>query len=117
MAPHPSTTHGAWSSVADATAAGGNLHESDIAAARSTLTFTGRDVAWVAERGPSHGKAKVYVDGKQVGTVDLAATTDHARQVVFTWHAKSVGTYHLRIVVNGTAGRPTVGVDGFLVLR
>jgi len=36
---------------------------------------------------------------------------------VFTWHAKRVDTYRLRIVVNGTAGRPTVDVDGFLVLR
>jgi len=108
---------GTWVVAADPTARGGSLHESVTAGAGATFTFTGRDVAWVAERGPTHGRARVYVDGTYVTTVDLAATVDAPARVVFRRHWGYVGTHTVRIVVEGTAGRPTVDVDAFVTLR
>jgi hypothetical protein len=70
------TYSAAWAPVADATARGGSLHESAAAGSVARYRFTGRDVAWIAERGPGHGRARVYLDGVLVATVDLAATTD-----------------------------------------
>ncbi len=98
-------------------AVGGALHEAAAASATATFRFTGRDVAWIAERGPGHGKAKVYVDGSLAGTIDLAATSDLARRVVFKRHFATRDAHVVRIVILGTAGRPAVDVDGFLVLR
>ncbi len=106
-----------WRSVPDSTAAGGSLHESGVAGATARYAFTGRSFAWVAERGPTHGKAKVYVDGSLVTTVDLGATSELARRIVVRRSWSAAGTHHVKIVVLATAGRPTVDVDGLLVLR
>ncbi len=107
----------AWTIVADATARGGSLRESVVAGSAARFTFSGRDLAWIAERGPGHGKAKVYVDGELSKTVDLAATADAPARIVFRKHWSARGIHTIRVVVSGTAGRPTVGVDGFIVLR
>jgi hypothetical protein len=111
------TWSGSWSAVPDAAARGGSLHESGSASAAARTTFTGRDVAWIAERGPGHGRAKVYVDGVLRATVDLTATADAPARVAWKRHWSTKATHTVRIVVEGTAGRPTVDVDGFLILR
>jgi hypothetical protein len=108
---------GTWTAVADVTALGGGLHESPTASSTARLTFAGRDVAWVAEKGPGHGKAVVRIDGRIVATVDLNASTDGARRIVFARHWATRGTHTIVITVQGTAGRPLVSVDGFAVLR
>ncbi len=107
----------AWVVTPDVTALGGSLHETDVAGASATLTFVGRDVAWLAERGPTHGKAKIYIDGVYAATVDLNAVGDSARAIVFRRHWVFAGTHRLRVVALGTVGRPTVDVDGFIILR
>ena len=106
-----------WTVDPDPTAYGGALTESIVFGARATYTFRGRDIAWLAERGPGHGKAKVYVDGRLIGVVDLEAASDQPRRIVFTRHWSSVGSHTIRIVVSGTAGRPVVSVVGFIRLR
>ncbi len=106
-----------WSKVADATAFGGAVHESASAGSRATFTFKGRDVAWVAERGPTHGKASVYVDGHYLKTIDLRSSTDSPRRIVFHKHWRSFGAHTIRIVVQATSGRPVVDVDELLFLR
>ena len=108
---------GAWAIVPDVTATNGILHATDATSARATYTFTGRDVAWVADRGPTHGSARVYLDGVLVSTVSLTTATETPRTVVFRHHWAVSGTHRVRIVVVGTSGHPTVDVDGFLVLR
>ena len=105
---------GAWPLVDDVTAFGGHLREATVSGSRATLTFTGRDVGWLAERGPGRGKAKVYVDGVLRATVDLNATTDSPRRVVYRRHWSSLGQHTIRVVV---ANAHTVGIDGFLVLK
>jgi len=108
---------GDWAAVADGTARGGSLHEASGAASKAVITFTGRDIAWLAERGPGHGAAKVYVDGALAATVDLNAATDAPARVVFRRHWAVKDAHTVRIVVSGTAGRPIVSVDGFALLR
>ncbi|OGO54434.1 MAG: hypothetical protein A2V85_05015 [Chloroflexi bacterium RBG_16_72_14] len=108
---------GAWTVAPDPTAIGGALHEADAAGARATLSFSGRDVAWIAERGPGLGRATVYLDGTLVATVDLASSVDQPARIVYRKHWSAAGSHTLRVVVEGTAGRPMVGVDAFVVLR
>jgi hypothetical protein len=57
----------------------------------------------------------VYVAGVLKATVDLRATSAHTRQVVWSIVYTTSATRTVTIKVLGTAGRPRVDVDGFLV--
>ena len=106
-----------WRVVADPEAFGGVVHEARVAGSAARYTFTGHSVAWIAERGPGYGKARVYIDGKLHSTVDLGQSTPASRLFVFRKSWPSIGTHSIRIVVEGTSGRPIVDLDGFAVLR
>ena len=82
-----------------------------------SYSFTGRAVAWVTTVAPDRGIARVYVDGVLVKTFDAGMVSTQFRYVAFakTWSAS--GFHTIRIVVDGTAGRPRVGVDALEVLR
>jgi hypothetical protein len=108
---------GTWSRAADVAALGGFLHESTQSGASVTFTWGARDFAWVAERGPDHGKARVYIDGVLVASVDLYAATPQSRRFVFTRHFATLGTHTIRIVGLGTTGRPRISFDGLAVIR
>ena len=111
------TYTGRWTATADPTAGGGTVNVSTAAGASARLVVTGRDVAWIAPRGPGYGRADVFVDGVHVAIVDLGAASPVARSVAWHRHWAAVGTHTIRIRVLGTAGRPAVGFDGFVVFR
>ena len=100
---------GSWTLVDDATAFGGHLREATASGARATFTFSGRDIAWLAERRPGHGTAKVYVDGVLRATVNLNAAADSPRRIVYRRHWSTLGTHRFPVVVQGTA---VLGLDG-----
>jgi hypothetical protein len=107
---------GAWTRVRSSTASGGTLRYSKTAGSTVRLTFSGRSIAWVAPVSLGRGSATVSIDGGTVQRISLygpAAT----RQVVFAARFSSVGTHTIRIRVLGTAGRPRVDLDAFLVLN
>ena len=106
-----------WTTAADSSAIGAIIHESRRTGATARLTFTGRDIAWIAERGPQYGKARVYIDGAYISTVDLRHDANLPARLVFRRHWSAVGTHTIRIVVSGTTTRPLVSLDGFAILR
>jgi hypothetical protein len=83
--------------------------------ASARFTFVGSKVAWYGPTGPTRGRAKVYVDGKYVRTVDLRPSTFRARTRLFSRSWSQPGSHSLTIRVVGTSGRPTVAIDEFLV--
>ncbi len=87
--------------------------------AKATLFLTGGEVAWVAPKSKTRGKATVYLDGAKVATVGLFSARTLARQVVFSKGNLDPATPHTLEVRNlGTAaGRSRVDVDAFVVLR
>lgn len=106
-----------WATVSDPTAYGALVHETGTAGRAVSLEFRGRAVAWIAERGVSYGKARVYLDGAFVKTIDTGYDAALPRRLVFRASWPTVGTHRMRIVVLGTIGRPTISVDGFAILR
>ena len=75
-------------------------------------------MAVVAPRALDLGKLDILLDGVRVRTIDLGATSVSApRSIVWssTWAAS--GPHSVAIVVRGTAGRPAVDLDAFLILR
>ena len=106
-----------WQTEADPTAIDEALHLSSDPDASATVLFDGRDVAWIAEKGPGKGRARVYIDGDLVATINLEAASEGARMVVFQRHWSTSSTHRIRIVVEGTVGHPDVTLDGFAILR
>jgi hypothetical protein len=81
----------------------------------ATFRFTGSQVAWNGPNGPTRGKAKVYLDGQYVKTVDLYSRKFDARNRIFTKTFAASGAHTLTIKVMGTRGRPVVSIDEFVV--
>jgi hypothetical protein len=70
----------------------------------------------VATGGPNRGRARIYLDGVYLKTIDLRTATTRHRQVVFSTRV-SRGTHTLKVMVLRTSPRTRVDIDGFLVLR
>ncbi len=87
-----------------------------IPGAKAKLSFTGRNVAWGAPKSAVRGQAEVWVDGVKETTVDLYSSTTLARRVVFSKSWAFSGSHTVEVRVLGTAGRPRVDVDAFVVL-
>lgn len=107
---------GTWRRASSTSYLGGAVRWSRTKGSTVTFTFTGSSVAWVGPVGPTRGKATISLDGRYVGTVDLYASRFRARKVIYAVRV-TPGTHVLRIKVAGTAGRPTVAIDAFYVLR
>ncbi len=110
------TFTGAWTRASSSTAYGGRTSYATQAGSIARLRFTGSQVAWIASRGPTRGRADVYVDGVRVTRVDLYAASTTARRLVFTRAWPSSGSHVLEIRVVATTGRSRVDVDGFVAL-
>lgn len=108
---------GSWHTARRATYAGGAARYSDAAGAWVEFRFIGRAVTWYGQKGLGAGAAKVYVDGRYVGTVNAYSTTFHPSTPLFSKSWTTSGTHTLRIVVVGTAGHPSVIVDQFRVAK
>ena len=80
--------------------------------ASASIAFTGTGIAWFGPVGPTRGTAKVYIDGRAVGTIDLRRSTFAARRLLFS-RALAAGPHTFRIVVT-SSGRP-VAIDDLIV--
>jgi hypothetical protein len=114
-ASHDLATGGSWSTRAKTAYLGGSALRSRTTGSTATFSFTGSAIAWIAAVGPTRGRADLVVDGVSAGSVDLWAPSTAYRRVVFRRAWASSGPHTLRIRVAGTAGRPLVEVDGFVV--
>jgi hypothetical protein len=71
-------------------------------------------IALVSPTSRGGGRARIFIDGRYAGIIDLTSATPTERQVVFSrrlrlrWH---------RIAVNPVPGSGPVPVDAFVVLR
>jgi hypothetical protein len=107
---------GDWSAARYRRYAGGTVHYATQRGASATLAFAGTSVSWIGPMGPTRGRARVYVDGTLVATVDLYARSFSARQALFTKTWATAGKHTLRIVVLGTRDRPYVAIDELRVI-
>ena len=73
-------------------------------------------MAWVGPVGPTRGKAKVYLDGVYVATIDAYRSSYAARRVLFARNLAD-GSHTLKISALGTTGHPTVAIDNVYLLN
>lgn len=93
---------------------------SDQPGAQATLNFHGSTIAWVAERGPGGGQARVRVDGIEVANVDLYSQQKTIGAEVFRLSGLDVGPHDVLVEVSGEKNASSIGrrvtVDAFDVL-
>ncbi|MDQ3328105.1 MAG: lysyl oxidase family protein [Chloroflexota bacterium] len=115
------TYAGSWKAAAATAAYGGGVRYSSEAASTATRSFTGRQIAFVSDRGASRGIAAIYVDGVRVATIDLYAASGQWRRVVYAKSWNTSGTHRISVQVTGTkrdaSSSARVDVDAFVVLR
>jgi hypothetical protein len=111
------TYRGTWARSASTYATNGGITTSTQAGAAVRYRFTGRTVAVVAPTSSLRGRATIYIDGVYKATIDLRTSSYIYRRVVYVGNWSSVGTRTIEVRVSGTSGRPTVSLDGFVVLQ
>ncbi len=111
------TYRGRWTNAEWTSYWGGRAKAASATGATATLTATGRSVALVSSRGPTRGKAAIYVNGTLIATVDLYASTWQHRRLVWARNWPTSATRTIVVRVSGTLGRPRVDLDAFVVLR
>lgn len=106
---------GAWSSGSCACWSNGAVQRTTQAGASATFTNGDRTtrVALVMRQGPDRGRFAVEVDGEEVAVVDNLRTTPRDRVVV--WESAVDAGAEVRVVNEGTEGRPRIDVDAVLV--
>lgn len=108
---------GRWRPSASASFWGGRARHAKAVGAQATLTTTSRSVSWVAYRGPTRGRAQVFVNGTRVATVDLWAPTGRPQRVVWAKSWSSVARRTITIRVVTAYGRPRIDIDGMVAIR
>jgi hypothetical protein len=102
-------------------ASGGRLATATRAGSTISAKVSATSIAWVGVRGPDRGRARVYLDGRLVATVDLYAPTRSDAVIVWRRSFSKAATHVLRIVATGTHARGSsasrVDVDALLLAR
>ena len=111
------TYSGSWYRYASSPSTGGWITSSRQTGARVQYRFTGRGIAIVVPTNSTRGKASVYIDGTYRATVDMYSSATAYRKVVYVGNWSAAATHTIELRVSGTSGRPTVSLDGFIVLK
>jgi len=107
---------GTWAKVGSSSYLGGYLHSTNHDGPSASVSFSGSSIAWVGPVGPTRGKAKVYLDGAYVATIDAYRSSFVARRMLFARNVAD-GPHSLTITALGTSGHPTVAIDNVYLLN
>ena len=94
---------------------GGTYIATAAAGAWVQLPFTGTDIALIPVMFSTAGRATVYCDGVATATRDFYSGTTVVGRPGAACHFAQRGQHVMRVVAEGTSGRPWLGVDAFAV--
>lgn len=100
----------AWSAGSAGSATESVYRQSALAGATATFTFKGDNVTWITAKGPSYGKARIYVDGVNTGMVDLYKASQQWK-VRVSRTGLAPGAHTLQVKVLGTKNASSTGYD------
>jgi hypothetical protein len=107
---------GQWYGNASAPlASGGSFRFVNASGTSVTIRFTGTYIAWITKKSPYYGKARLTLDGVDLGTVDLYSAKEVWQQKVWSRTFASSGTHTLVIswtgAKNAAAKAANIGID------
>ena len=95
---------GTWSTTRSSTASNGTMRTSTRAGASVEFKRDARAIAVVGRQGPTSGKARVYVDGVYIQTIDLYRSTSRSKVVLFSRSWSTPGVHSVKLVIVGNVG-------------
>jgi hypothetical protein len=107
---------GRWTRYRATWASGGTAIYATHRGAYVRRNFTGRAVAWIGSKSRTRGRARIYIDGAYVTTVDLKRSGTANRQVIYARSWSTAGPHAISVHVVGTPGRRRVDVDAFVIV-
>ena len=114
----PSVTYaGHWATSRSAAYLDGAARYSVSVGASVSFRFCGKSVAVIGRRGPTSGRARVYVNGVYLTTIDLYSPTVQDGRVIFHRYWSTTATRTVRLVLAGPTTRPRVTIDGFWLIK
>jgi len=116
----PALAWAGWSGRRAADALDGHLHRAERRGAALRFTAEGSELAIIAPTGPGRGRIRVFVDGRIVRTIDLAAPVRTPRAVVGIIPLAGGGTHAVTLralAAEGATGLPLVEIDALVLLR
>ncbi|MBL7254138.1 N-acetylmuramoyl-L-alanine amidase [Actinoplanes sp. LDG1-01] len=108
---------GSWRTLRNGGYLGGTAVAGSTRGASASFTFTGTSAALVFSRGPGAGRVGVFLDGRPQGMVDLRSASSEPRRIAWSRSWAGGGEHTVRVVVEGTPGRPGVALDGLVYLK
>ena len=100
---------GTWKTTSVSTASGESFTFADAAGCSVTIRFTGTHLAWIAKTSPVYGMAKVTLDGRSLGTVDLYRASEMWQQKVWGTGQLEPGAHTVTIEWTGLSAEPATG--------
>lgn len=76
-----------------------------------------KGVGLIVNKGPDRGKAKIFMDGKYIKTVDAYSERVRPRRQIFYRSFEKQGTHFLKVVNEGTPGRSRFDIDAVAAVR
>jgi hypothetical protein len=95
---------------------GGTYIASAQAGSSVTLPFTGTDIALIPVEFNTAGRSTIYCDGSATAVGDFYSATIVTRQVGAFCHFAQSGEHTMKVVPEGTSGRPWLAADAFVTL-
>jgi hypothetical protein len=100
---------GNWKTTSIDTASGGSFTYADATGCSVSIRFTGTHLAWIAKCSPVYGMAKVTLDGRVVGTVDLYRSSETSQQKVWGTGELRPGAHTVLFEWTGESAEPATG--------
>lgn len=107
---------GSWARVASWSAWRRTETGSSTPGASMRMAFSGRSIAIVAPTNRYRGRAKVYIDGAYITTINMRSAASTSRKVVFT-RALAGGNHAIALVAVGSGASSVFRLDAFVILR
>ncbi len=107
-----------WSTFSSNQYYRGSVRYTSTNGASGAITFSGGAWAYlVATKAPTRARAKVYIDGKYVRTINLYSAKVAFRQSIYLGSLSGTGNHTVKLVNLWTSGRKTLDIDGVAVKR
>jgi C1A family cysteine protease len=112
-----SVQYDTWIRTASTTASGGSYRHSVTSGATVSFTFTGVSISWLMDTCSACGKAEIFIDGVDHGTIDTYSSSALKYSASAPYAPLAAGTHTIQIQVLGAKNAKSSGtkinVDGF----
>lgn len=111
---------GPWKKLSIDGNSGGAIRTASTKGSYFSMRFKGEGIRWIGPKASSYGRAKVFIDGELVKTVDLYRSTTARQQTLFEIKGLDPAvTHRIKVLITpkSSGGYATVGLDRLDVIN